>query len=242
MVHEVTRWMDLQPAVEITRERNKEAATRHRQEGANVAGLNRLKRPRVLRRKAPSASGNSRRHADGNGNDKVSATTAVLSELSLSAGTLVPAFDPTVFYYNVSLNSSYSEVAVYVEVPPDQESAGSGVSVNGTWVDSGSFSPVLELYEPGYTTAVNVYVLAIGYEPATYTVSVTRESDTDDSDSDSESSSGLSAWYIALIVIACVVVLALLAYALYWAFQRGYLDCIPGVSARRSTGYYQSIP
>ncbi|MCO5552141.1 hypothetical protein L7F22_005651 [Adiantum nelumboides] len=176
---------------------------------------------------------------------KLAATTAVLSDLYLSAGTLVPAFDPAIFYYTVSLNSSYTEVAVYVEVPPDQDSAGSGVSVNGSWVDSGSYSPLLELGEAGYTTTVYVYVLAIGYKPATYTVYVTRESDSDDdSDSDSDSSSsssGLSVWYIVLIVIVCLLVLALLAYALYWAFRRGYLDCIPGVAARRSPGDYQSI-
>ncbi|KAI5054327.1 hypothetical protein GOP47_0030783, partial [Adiantum capillus-veneris] len=41
-------------------------------------------------------------------NGKVSATMAIWSDLSLSAGTLVPAFDPIVFYYTISLNNSYS--------------------------------------------------------------------------------------------------------------------------------------
>ncbi|KAI5058408.1 hypothetical protein GOP47_0026578 [Adiantum capillus-veneris] len=119
---------------------------------------------------------------------------AVLSNISLSTGTLEPPFDQSVFSYSVSLNSSTYRLQISIAFPQD-ESIAYNVTVNGTWVASKN-EFTLQLPNQGETLSVFLYVYADGYLTSTYTIYVTREET-----SKSDSNGGLSAGYIIMIII-----------------------------------------
>jgi hypothetical protein len=95
---------------------------------------------------------------------------ASLRSLTVSAGTLTPAFD--------SATTSYSDVVTFgtasMTVTPVPRAPGSVVTVNGTVVASGSTSPSIPL-TAGVTSQILVKVLAADTLTArTYTILVVR--------------------------------------------------------------------
>jgi len=94
---------------------------------------------------------------------------ANLSNLTLSAGSLTPAFISTTTSYAASVPSTTSSIAV----TPTVASPGSTVTVNGVPVISGMASTPLFLF-PGNNTLTIVVTADNGNASRTYTVSVTR--------------------------------------------------------------------
>ncbi|KAF3978741.1 MAG: BspA family leucine-rich repeat surface protein, partial [Methylococcales symbiont of Iophon sp. n. MRB-2018] len=96
---------------------------------------------------------------------------ATLDSLSLSEGTLAPAFASGTFEYNVSVANSISEL----RVTPTVSDNNATVTVNDITVTSGESSTAIDL-EPGVDTTINVVVTAQdGTTTQSYTVTVTRD-------------------------------------------------------------------
>ena len=101
---------------------------------------------------------------------RAASNDARLSMLTLSAGTLTPAFDEAKTEYTVEVGSAVSRMTV----TPVTAHGGATVRVNGTQVASGSFSGGIPLTEGG-TTTINVVVTAQdGTTTRTYVIAVTR--------------------------------------------------------------------
>lgn len=94
---------------------------------------------------------------------------ANLSNLTLSAGSLTPAFSSTTTSYAASVPSTTSSIAV----TPTVATPGSTVTVNGVPVLSGMASTPLFLF-PGNNTLTIVVTAENGNTSRTYTVSLTR--------------------------------------------------------------------
>jgi uncharacterized repeat protein (TIGR03803 family) len=103
--------------------------------------------------------------------DDVTFTTlnASLSGLALSAGTLAPAFSPTVYSYQAAVGSAVSTIAV----TPTTSDGNVTVAVNGTAVISGSASsPIPLVYGDNTLNIVVTAADAISTQP--YSLIVTR--------------------------------------------------------------------
>jgi hypothetical protein len=96
-------------------------------------------------------------------------TNASLASLSLSEGSLSPAFDPATTNYTVSVANSVTEVTV----TPTVDDTNATVTVHGTAVSSGSASDPISLSVG--TTDITVEVTAEDGSTKSYTISVTRE-------------------------------------------------------------------
>jgi len=101
-------------------------------------------------------------------------TTAVssnanLSALTLSSGTLTPAFAAGTINYTATVGSSVSSI----NITPTVADATATVTVNGFEASSGSFSTV-NLNGAGTNTAITVVVTAQNGTTKTYTVTITR--------------------------------------------------------------------
>lgn len=94
---------------------------------------------------------------------------ANLSNLTLSSGSLSPAFSSTTSSYSASVPSTTSSIAV----TPTVASPGSTVTVNGVAVLSGTASTPIFLF-PGNNMLTIVVTAENGNTSRTYTVSVTR--------------------------------------------------------------------
>lgn len=105
------------------------------------------------------------------------------------------------------MGSKVSAIQVTAYLPEDELTATYYMYVNGTAVDDGVASSDLAMAGYGETVTVLIDLTVEGYISSTYTIHVTRGN-----------KGGLGAGYIALIVIAGLVVLALLAYAAYAAY------------------------
>jgi len=97
------------------------------------------------------------------------AANATLSSLTISAGTLSPAFASATYSYTVAENSATSSVTV----TPTQTIAGSTITVNGITVASGSASGAIALSAGSNT--ITIVVSKAGNTTETYTLTVTRE-------------------------------------------------------------------
>ena len=96
-------------------------------------------------------------------------TVATLAGLSLSAGTLVPAFQPATIDYTVSVENAVSAVAI----TPTSTDPGATIMVNNEAVSSGGATSDIAL--AAVETALNIVVTAEdGVTTRTYTVTVTR--------------------------------------------------------------------
>ncbi|WP_437814035.1 cadherin-like beta sandwich domain-containing protein [Sorangium sp. So ce1078] len=92
-----------------------------------------------------------------------------LSDLSVSSGTLSPAFDPASALYVVSVEDHIASITL----TPTASVAGATIEVNGAAVASGSASPPIALTEGG-STAITVEVTAPSGDVTTYGVVVLR--------------------------------------------------------------------
>ncbi len=96
---------------------------------------------------------------------------AALSNLTISAGSLTPAFATTTLAYTDAVSNATTSVTV----TPTTADTNATVTVNGTAVASGSSSGAIALGGPGSSTPVNVIVTAQdGTTMATYTIAVNR--------------------------------------------------------------------
>ena len=95
---------------------------------------------------------------------------ATLSGLTISDGTLTPAFDSTRTAYTAAVANSVASVTV----TPTVNESNATIAVNGSAVDSGTASQAISL-TAGQATDVNVVVTAQdGVTTKTYTIAVTR--------------------------------------------------------------------
>lgn len=94
---------------------------------------------------------------------------ASLRALSISAGTLTPAFDSATTSYVVAVTAGTASVTV----TPAATSAGATIAVNGTVVTSGNTSPSIAL-AVGTTTIQVVVTGADAVTRRTYSISVVR--------------------------------------------------------------------
>jgi len=101
----------------------------------------------------------------------VSVSPADLANLTLSSGTLNPAFDPAITNYTASVPNAVSSGTVTPTTLTDVAS----VSVNGTPVTSGSASQSIPL-SVGSNTISTVVTAQDGVSTKTYSVTVTRTS------------------------------------------------------------------
>ncbi len=113
----------------------------------------------------------------------VKSSNANLSGLTLSAGTLDPAFDAAAIQYGVSLQDSTG-----VKVTATAADNKATIKVDGTVVPSGTASGTISL-TPGAATDVKVEVIAEDGTVKTYTIKVTNRKTDTPSTSDSETSS-----------------------------------------------------
>ncbi|MDQ0438692.1 hypothetical protein QO014_003087 [Kaistia dalseonensis] len=97
-------------------------------------------------------------------------TDAALSSLSLSAGTLEPAFTSSTTSYSIDVPNATSTTTV----SPTAADAGTTITVNGTPVRSGSSSGAISL-DVGANTITVVATAEDGVTSETYTVVVTRQ-------------------------------------------------------------------
>ena len=101
---------------------------------------------------------------------RAASSDATLSALTISDGTLTPAFDSDTVGYTASVANSVASVTV----TPTVNDSNAAVAVNGSAVDSGTASQAISL-TAGQATAVNVVVTAQdGVTTKTYTIAVTR--------------------------------------------------------------------
>ena len=100
---------------------------------------------------------------------KATAANDYLSGLTISAGTLSPAFLNTTLGYSASENSSTTSITV----TPTASILGSTITVNGTLVISGLASGAIAL-SPG-TNTITIVVSALLSTTETYTITVTRQ-------------------------------------------------------------------
>ena len=103
--------------------------------------------------------------------DNDAASDATLSALTVSPGTLTPAFDPAVDTYTVTVANSVESVTVR----PTATDAGATITVNGTPVNSDSDSAPIDL---GIDTPVDIEIEVTAADTTTamtYTVTATRE-------------------------------------------------------------------
>lgn len=100
----------------------------------------------------------------------ISSIDAFLSNLTISSGTLSPAFNKKTFTYNVEVASGITSVTV---TPTADDPSHSAIKVNNQTVNSGSPSPSIQL-DPGLNT-ITVAVTNQGITE-TYTVRVNRQS------------------------------------------------------------------
>ena len=96
-------------------------------------------------------------------------TDATLSALTISQGTLTPAFDAATTSYTVDVAASVTQVQVTPTTPND---ANSTVTVNGTAVDSGTNSGDITLIQGGATTIAVEVTAEDGRTTNTYTITV----------------------------------------------------------------------
>lgn len=108
---------------------------------------------------------------------------ADLSGLTLSAGTLDPAFAAATTEYTVALKDAAS-----IQVTPVAASSKATIKVNGTAVESGTASGAIAL-TPGTVSDIMVEVTAEDGTVKTYTIKVTNRKTDTPSTSDSETSS-----------------------------------------------------
>jgi hypothetical protein len=95
-----------------------------------------------------------------------------LAALSVSAGALSPAFDPTVASYSLTVTGSVTSTTV----TPTAQSTKATITVNGTPVTSGAVSASVAL-----TTGVNAIPVVVTAESGakqTYTITITKSPDT----------------------------------------------------------------
>ncbi len=101
---------------------------------------------------------------------RAGSSDATLSALTISDGTLTPAFDSSKTAYTASVANSVASVTV----TPTANESNATVAVNGSAVDSGTASQAISL-TAGQSTDVNVVVTAQdGVTTKTYTIAVTR--------------------------------------------------------------------
>lgn len=93
-----------------------------------------------------------------------------LSNLTISAGTLTPAFDSTTLSYTAAVDNTVSSVTV----TPTACDPGAAITVNGTTVASGTASQTIPV-NYGAPTAITVIVTSCGIQK-TYTVAVRKVS------------------------------------------------------------------
>ena len=94
---------------------------------------------------------------------------ATLSSLTLSAGTLAPAFTSGTLAYSVSVINTVASITV----TPTAADAGAGVTVNGDTVTSGGVSNVIDLRVSGITITIRV-TAEDGSSTQSYTLTVSR--------------------------------------------------------------------
>jgi hypothetical protein len=97
-------------------------------------------------------------------------TSNYLSGLTLSSGTLSPAFSKTNYSYTTTVANGVSSLSV----TPTAEDTKATIKVNGTVVSSGTASPAIPLSVGTNTITVAVTAL-IGGGVSTYTITVTRQ-------------------------------------------------------------------
>jgi hypothetical protein len=97
------------------------------------------------------------------------ATDAILSALSLSSGTLLPAFSSATTSYTASVLNAVNSIIV----TPTANSASATITVNGNPVTSGNPSTPVSLSE-GANTITTVVTAQDGITTKTYTITVTR--------------------------------------------------------------------
>ncbi len=100
---------------------------------------------------------------------KAMAATASLSALTLSAGTLSPAFSSFTTGYTSSENSSTASMTV----TPSSATLGAVITVNGIITVSGLGSLPIALSAGSNT--ITIVVSAVGFTSRTYTITVTRQ-------------------------------------------------------------------
>jgi gliding motility-associated-like protein len=99
------------------------------------------------------------------------ATKADLSTLTLSAGTLTPAFDANIFSYAVAVSNKIAEITV----TPTLNDPTAHISVNGVTVASGAASAAIPLTPPGGITDIHITTTSADNAiTQTYTVAVSR--------------------------------------------------------------------
>lgn len=97
---------------------------------------------------------------------------ASLSALTLSTGTLAPAFAANQLAYT----STQAFAVSSLQVTPTTQAAGATLMVNGTAVTSGQASPAITLADGAPTLISIVVTAANGTTTQTYTITVTRQS------------------------------------------------------------------
>ena len=100
---------------------------------------------------------------------RAASTIATLNALSISSGTLSPAFSTATTSYNVSVQNATSSVTI----TPTVDHAGARVKVNGTSVNSGSASGPIAL-SVGANTITTEVTAQDGTTIKTYTIAITR--------------------------------------------------------------------
>ena len=91
-----------------------------------------------------------------------------LASLTITPGTLQPAFNSTITQYNIDLTSDIATVTVTAQPAV----AGDTVTING----QATTSRTISLGQPGSTTSVNIVVSESGSNSRTYTVLINRAS------------------------------------------------------------------
>lgn len=104
---------------------------------------------------------------------RAAAANSALSALTLSAGTLDPAFDKTKTSYTASVGFGTASITV----TPTADASTSTIKVNGTLVVSGSASGPIALNVGPNTITIEVTAEG-GTAKTTYTVTLTKSSDT----------------------------------------------------------------
>ena len=93
---------------------------------------------------------------------------ANLSSLTLSSGTLGPAFDPGITSYSVNVDNTVSSISI----TPTAAAAQAAIKVNGSPVSSGSLSQAIAL-NPGNNTII-ILITAQNAAARTYTITINR--------------------------------------------------------------------
>lgn len=93
-----------------------------------------------------------------------------LSNLTIIAGTLTPAFNSATLSYTVTVNNTVNSVTL----TPTAVDAGAAITVNGNTVTSGGTSPSINV-SYGTPTAISIVVTSCGQQK-TYTVAVRKVS------------------------------------------------------------------